>query len=399
VSPYLTGDYGSDEAPEPVSIVANDPDNSGLGFGTGDTLTLSFSRPTNRDTSTDQKLYVDSLLTFSPPVGDDYSGEWVDDSTFVVTLLSVGQAAPALGTARATVGGAIRDRDHTRPSAAGQSAVLSGNYGLDSPPAIVSFVADDPFDLDAVYGAGDTLTLTLNMATNRGVLLTNLTSDDGSSQGASPESGMALVDRLFDISTPLGSNYTGRWLDDSTFRIVIIEPPDLANAPAVGITMASLKNQSNIRNRAGTTLPSTGIPVELTGDFGAVDQHLVHAWGAGEIAADDGDQRAGADDGAFRQDAVDHWAVFGGLHCGEADGEVVDLGAQAVEKLCSDQVAGLDRREAEADELSGEGQALGFSKRPAKQGLHRFKQALAGGADDAAVGGRLVGGHGSFLSS
>ena len=79
VSPYLTGDYGSDEAPEPVSIVANDPDNSGLGFGTGDTLTLSFSRPTNRDTSTDQKLYVDSLLTFSPPVGDDYSGEWVDD--------------------------------------------------------------------------------------------------------------------------------------------------------------------------------------------------------------------------------------------------------------------------------------------------------------------------------
>ena len=45
------------------------------------------------------RLFVNGLFDFSGKLGDDYSGEWTDDSTFVVTLLTVGDAAPVLGTA------------------------------------------------------------------------------------------------------------------------------------------------------------------------------------------------------------------------------------------------------------------------------------------------------------
>ena len=148
----LTGNYGNDEAPQPLSVTARDPDNSGLGFGPGDVLAVAFSLPTNKDTGTNAKMYVDSLFSFDPPVGEEYSGEWTDDSTFVITIQRVGDSAPALGRAQATVTGAIFDIDRARPSAVGQSAVLSGNYGLATPPRLVSFVADDPTDLDSVYG-------------------------------------------------------------------------------------------------------------------------------------------------------------------------------------------------------------------------------------------------------
>lgn len=165
----LTGDFGSDEAPEAQSVIARDPDNSGLGFEPGDTLTMSFSLPTNRDTASGAKIYVDSLFTFDPPVGDDYSGEWQDDSTFIVTIQTVGDAAPVLGTARAMVSGSIFDDELRRPSALGQSATLIGGYGRSGAPRIVRFEADDPADLDSVYGPGDLLTIGFDQATDRGV--------------------------------------------------------------------------------------------------------------------------------------------------------------------------------------------------------------------------------------
>ena len=39
------------------------------------------------------KQYVDSLFEFSLPVGDDYSGEWADASTLVVTVTGAGEIA------------------------------------------------------------------------------------------------------------------------------------------------------------------------------------------------------------------------------------------------------------------------------------------------------------------
>ena len=43
--------------------------------------------------------YVGSLFAFSQPLGANYSGAWVDDSVFVVTVLNgtAEGAAPQLG--------------------------------------------------------------------------------------------------------------------------------------------------------------------------------------------------------------------------------------------------------------------------------------------------------------
>ena len=230
---------------------------------------------------------MDSLFTFEPPIGEDYSGAWRDDSTFVVTLLAVGDAAPALGEARAIVAGAIHDAAMRRPSAAGNAAVLSGNYGVSTPPQIVSFVADDPGDGDSAYGAGDTLTITLDQATDRG------------GANASSHGNMSFVDGLFAFSTPLGSRYSGEWRSDSVFVVTVLEvdpsaalgtdpasapgsaPPSSApgspaafDVPQVGISEVSLTNTSNLRNRASTAAPAIGIPVELEGDFGSAAPRL-----------------------------------------------------------------------------------------------------------------------------
>ena len=91
----LTGDYGKDPAQSPLLIAAvmDDPDDGDSNFGNGDIITVSFDRPTNvsdlalsgnpaaigYDKSTKMD-YVDSLFTLSEPLGDEYSGAWLDTS-------------------------------------------------------------------------------------------------------------------------------------------------------------------------------------------------------------------------------------------------------------------------------------------------------------------------------
>ena len=86
---------------------------------------VTFSKPTNRDVATDERRYVDSLFTFEPDIGDEYSGEWLDDSTFLVTVLAAGAHAPALNESRAAVRGDIFGREHGRQVALALSLTLS----------------------------------------------------------------------------------------------------------------------------------------------------------------------------------------------------------------------------------------------------------------------------------
>lgn len=99
----LTGDYGKDPAQSPLLIAAvmDDPDDGDSTFGNGDVIMISFDRPTNvsdlalsgnpaaigfdKGTKMD---YVDSLFTLSEPLGDEYSGEWLDASTFEITVIN-----------------------------------------------------------------------------------------------------------------------------------------------------------------------------------------------------------------------------------------------------------------------------------------------------------------------
>ena len=253
-SQLLGGDFGSVATPAATAFVARDPDNSERGYGPGDTLSLSFSLPTNRDSSSPSRAYVDSLFAFSPQFGDDYSGAWADDSTFLITVLAVGTNAPELGEAVASVRGVVRDAARQRPPATNSSVVLGGNYGRTDAPRLVSFVADDPTDRDSVYGPGDTLTLSFDMATDRG----------GRNESSMDRS---QIDSLFAFSAPLGANYSGAWHDDSTFAVTVINGS--TTPPVVGVSDVRLTNTSNIRNRAATSTPRQGVPVELTGDFGS----------------------------------------------------------------------------------------------------------------------------------
>ena len=99
----LTGDFGKDPAQSPLLIAAemDDPDDGDSSFGNGDVITVAFDRPTNVselalsnnpaaigfDKRTRME-YVDSLFTLSEPLGDEYSGAWLDASTFEITVVN-----------------------------------------------------------------------------------------------------------------------------------------------------------------------------------------------------------------------------------------------------------------------------------------------------------------------
>ena len=63
----------------------------------------------------------------------------------------------------------MRSADGTSLGTAADNTVeITGSYGDLAGPALVSVVADDADDGDAILGAGDTLTLTFDVSTDRG---------------------------------------------------------------------------------------------------------------------------------------------------------------------------------------------------------------------------------------
>ena len=71
------------------SFVAADPDDGDTAVSIGDTLTIAFDTPTDRcggPTHGDRHM-VDDIFRFSPALADDYTGAWLDEVTFVVTIV------------------------------------------------------------------------------------------------------------------------------------------------------------------------------------------------------------------------------------------------------------------------------------------------------------------------
>ena len=65
--------------------------------------------------------YVDAFFQFSQLLGVDYSGEWQDSSTFVITVLDSG-----------TVGLSFEERAYYRPSLGVSNATVRGTAGVTS---------------------------------------------------------------------------------------------------------------------------------------------------------------------------------------------------------------------------------------------------------------------------
>jgi len=87
-------------APEIISIVASDPNVPAVpGFSARDTITVTFSEPTNRPLAS-TKADIDNLFEFLAILrsNNDYVGTWTSAATLVITIISVGSAGPQPGT-------------------------------------------------------------------------------------------------------------------------------------------------------------------------------------------------------------------------------------------------------------------------------------------------------------
>ena len=209
-------------APVLLEAIADDPLESDDVYGAGDTVTLHFDRPTDRGGSgiSGGRSFVDSLFSFSEELAYDYQGEWLQDEfgnrsdmSFRITILqpTCPGCTPMLNaaTVRPRADSAIRTRAHTSERASESSPALAGGYGKTAGPAIVRFEANDFDNGDSVYGAGDTLTVEFDIATDRGG---DATAADGTVDD---------VYSLLDFSHSLGGALSARWVDESTLTIAV----------------------------------------------------------------------------------------------------------------------------------------------------------------------------------
>ena len=134
-----------------VSVVVADPPPVDPGLSAGDTVTLTFSAPTNAPVvgTTEQVL---AIVNFSTPVGVRFTGRWSHDATsLVVTIAEVGvQVAAAaaessqheIGQLRVSVASESPLRDQSGKSAPYDPTgvaplVATGSWGTPHAPRIV----------------------------------------------------------------------------------------------------------------------------------------------------------------------------------------------------------------------------------------------------------------------
>ena len=224
---------------------------------------VDFSPRAASDVGTD--AFVGQLMALSLTVSDD-GGSPV--TGYVWRITPPGQSATQYATSTATYSFEADTTGQWAVQAAainavGTSALVSPKDGADAdepidvggvlPPAIASFVADDPDDVDAVYGAGDTLTVTFDQTTDLAGLGTSVLTK-------------IQVDTLLTASTPLGLDYTGQWTDASTFVITVVTPAALP--PTIGVAAVHVKAAAELRAAGGLSLPSESVSSPLAGNWG-----------------------------------------------------------------------------------------------------------------------------------
>jgi len=138
--------------------------------------------------------------------------------------------------------------------AAGNTGSASFTVTVDKlGPSIVSLSASDPDGIttgeDGGFTNGDTITVIFNEPTNRPTVAT--TTD---------------LNNLFTFSQSIGTSYTGSWSSKSVLVITILDKA--GGSPTIGGLTLTVKASANLKNEAGTSLPSTAVSPFLTGDFG-----------------------------------------------------------------------------------------------------------------------------------
>ena len=261
LSPALTGSFGDRAGPSFTSLIAADPANDDAIFDTGDTITARFIEDTN-EPPVGNKNQLDDLFTFSQEIGDNYNAVWLNPRTLEITILDdTVDTPPQVGGLQLIVkaSGNLRNAGSTSLASTAVSPFLGGTFGTAPGPSFVSVVADDPDGGDAVFGAGDTITVTFDEATNEsfGPVLTK-----------------ANLDTLFTFSQDLGTDYTGLWSDPVTLVITIVNPlgatPPTADTDGVdnGELRLTVNSGGGLKDAANESLASIAISPLLTGNFG-----------------------------------------------------------------------------------------------------------------------------------
>ena len=124
-------DYAFAISPQISSYVANDPDDADDSYSDGDTLTITFSIPTNQS-GTATSANILGNFTFSQPVGASYSGVWTNSQTLVITATSVAGGNQNIGVTTVSASGTNTIGDfnpHPDAEIAGGMSTLSGDFG------------------------------------------------------------------------------------------------------------------------------------------------------------------------------------------------------------------------------------------------------------------------------
>ena len=239
--PRLVGDFGVlPESPKLLSVTIEDYDNLDSVYSANDTIIVRFDRPTDYGggSRSGGREFVDALLNFSTPLGNDYVGGWSNDRRdLIVTTLDSGNGTVELqllldenGTAVrtptiVTVVGDVRTREgNSPPSWANLTRTLVGSFGDNSStafPRVISSVGRE-----AVRGSEWELTVTLDRATDRG----RRRLPEGDCPADAIDAGARLAqscvellftftpsDALTNPAFPAPATVHGRWADDSVF--------------------------------------------------------------------------------------------------------------------------------------------------------------------------------------
>ena len=254
-APHISprSDLGKDPrvAPLLAAVVGDDPDAGDLEFGSGDTLTLFFDRPTNISTDliggVQPREYVDSVMSVSEPLGIEYDGRWLDTSTFRVHVRDGYLPAPQINdTFDATTRFWLADNaplrsanrlDLVAPRTASQALRIRGSLGTHAKPRLLWVNGSDPDNGDFIYSDRDILTFKFNMPTYIG-RQGSRGNDDPFRPRTAGATGLrydaAAIHALFEfdyfapneaaIRVPsFGRNYEGYWTDDSTFVMTVLD--------------------------------------------------------------------------------------------------------------------------------------------------------------------------------
>ena len=242
--------------------------NNDTALGPGDQLHVAFDRETNGYAGLPaigsgghnliNRTYVDALIEFRDAAGEplnlprnaQYSATFMDSSTLIISFgEGLGNASDPRQQPKAI---AVKpDADlRTRAGvsrASSDAAPILGSFGDHEPPHVAAFVARDIMSAGFDYNRGDQLVVFFDRPT-----------DMAAAVSVPYAGGRELVDEIFTFSHGLGSDYEGRWLDASTFGVVVLDPTG-AGPPVIGRSSVSVR--TNRLCNAASSRESCGEPL------------------------------------------------------------------------------------------------------------------------------------------